>query len=105
MNGRAPAKPANYRKREGWRHGWFGIRDGHVGTIRRVDRPRSYHVEFSSETTSEAGPKGFEISQEDEAVIGGPLLICNIAGLTPMPPDPFFGPKDERELSFFNSPF
>ncbi len=61
----------------------FGIRDGHVGAIRKADRPRSYHVEFGSETTSEAGPKRFEINQEDEVVIGDPLLICNIASLTP----------------------
>ena len=35
----------------------IGIRDGHVGAIRKVDRPRSYHPEFGSETASEAGPK------------------------------------------------
>ena len=58
----------------------IGIRDGHVGAIRKVDGPRSYHVEFGSETASEAGSERFAISQEDETVNEDPLLNCNIAG-------------------------
>ena len=57
----------------------FGIRGGHVRAIRKVDGPRSYHVEFGSEKASEAGSKGSAISQEDETVNGDPLLNCNIA--------------------------
>ncbi len=60
----------------------FGIRDGHVRAIRKVDGPRSYHVEFGSQTASEAGSKGSAISQEDETVNGDLLLNCNIAGPT-----------------------
>ncbi len=58
----------------------FGIRDGHVRAIRKVDGPRSYHVEFGSETSSEASSERFAISQEDETVNGDLLLDCNIAG-------------------------
>ena len=61
----------------------FGNRDGHVSTIREVDGPRSHHLEFGSETASEAGSKRFEISQEDETAAGSLLLNCDIASLIP----------------------
>jgi hypothetical protein len=61
----------------------FGSREGHVSAIRKVDRPRSHHFEFGSETASEAGSKRFEISQENETVAGGNLINCDIASLTP----------------------
>jgi hypothetical protein len=64
----------------------FGIREGHVGANRKVDRPRSHHPEFGSETASEAGSKRFELSQADEAVAGDLLLNCDIAGLPPSIP-------------------
>ena len=51
----------------------FGIRNGHVSAIRKVDGPRSYYLEFGSETASETGPKRFGISQEDESVAGDNL--------------------------------
>jgi hypothetical protein len=65
----------------------FGIRGGHVSAIRKVGGPRSHHVEFGNETSSEAGSRRFAFSQEDEAVAGGLLLNCDIASLTPNPSD------------------
>jgi hypothetical protein len=59
----------------------FGIGNGYVSAIRKVDGG-SYYLEFGSETTSEAGPRRFEISQEDETITGDPLLNRNIASLT-----------------------
>jgi len=71
----------------------FGIGNGHVSAIGKVDGPRFYHLEFGCETTPATGPKGFEISQEDETATGDNGLNCIIAGLTPDPltPDPLFG--------------
>ena len=60
-----------------------GIRQGHISAIRKVDRPRSYHLEFGGEKAPEEGSKRFENSQEDETAAGSLLLNCDIAGLTP----------------------
>jgi hypothetical protein len=61
----------------------FGIGDGYIGAIGKVDGPRSHNIEFGSETIEATGPKGLEIGQEDETAAGGNELNCIIAGLTP----------------------